>query len=660
MAGAIEADRGREAIAVAVAPPPAGARPLRIDIQALRGVAILLVLLDHARFPYLPGGFLGVDIFFVISGYLMTGMIEDALRAGRFRFADFYARRARRLLPAAYATALGTALLSPLLLDSVELDNVARQLAGSFGFFANIVLWRQADYFSAGATLKPLLHMWSLSLEEQYYLAVPVLMLVAGRRWRLAVTVLLTLASLGLCLFLLQRNPVAAFYLLPTRAWELGIGSIVALLVRGGVVVPGAMRVARAGSLSLILALALFLRHDAAHPGIAALAVCLATAVLMVPGAPMAALAGSLRPLDWIGDRSYSLYLVHWPLFAFANNVFLTEPPAWLNAVLLGLAVALAELQYRFVEQRYRHVPLTRARIALLIAVPLLVLAGIGAANRIGRTQDGRDRIEPIGLAADCTSPGEAACRTGARPATMIWGDSFAMAVAGGLAVSTPGGIVQSTMATCGPFLDIAPANALYPPTWGRRCIDHNRATLDHLRRHPEIGTVILSSALAQYVPGAEEKGWRMLVGAGDAARVVPQDVGRIAASLRRTVAALRAAGKRVVLFAPPPVIDFDAARCHDRRSAGRPTVSPYPDCSYPATDHAAQAAPVRGFLDGMNAGAVVPIYDIGPFLCGSGRCVTRMDGVPLYRDKAHFSAAGSRLLGRRMDWGRQLQGIAS
>ena len=324
-----------------------GLRPQRIDIQALRGLAIILVLMHHARISFVPGGFLGVDIFFVISGYLMAGIIDEALNNGSFSFAAFYARRVRRLLPAAYATLLVTAALAPLLLDASEYRYFVTQLAGSFGFFVNFVLWQQTDYFGSGAELKPLLHMWSLSVEEQFYIFLPMGMLLATRRFRLAAITALVLASAALCVHVLRISPSATFYLLPTRAWELGLGSMTALLVRRGVLqsrpLP-ALRIACAATLVVVPLLA----DAGGHPGLPAALCCLATALLLVPGAQVGS-GKLLAPIAWTGDRSYSLYLVHWPVYSLVNNVYIDAVPQYLNLALLLVCLLWTEVQYRYV-----------------------------------------------------------------------------------------------------------------------------------------------------------------------------------------------------------------------------------------------------------------------------------------------------------------------
>jgi len=205
----------------------------RRDLQALRGVAIALVLLYHLGLPGLQAGYLGVDIFFTISGFLITRIIIRSLDAGDFSFAAFYFRRAKRLLPAAYLAFAATIAAAPFFLSGQELHALVAQVAGSVSFTGNIALWLQSGYFDGRADVKPLLHVWSLSLEEQYYMLLPAALFCLPRRFATPAITVGTLASLLLCLYFAPLKPGASFYLLPTRAWELGVGSIGVLALTG-------------------------------------------------------------------------------------------------------------------------------------------------------------------------------------------------------------------------------------------------------------------------------------------------------------------------------------------------------------------------------------------------------------------------------------------
>ena len=297
----------------------------RRDIQALRGLAILLVLLHHAKLDFLTAGYLGVDIFFVISGYLITQIIRRDLENGIFSFPAFYFRRAKRLLPAAYVTLLVTTLLSALFLTQSEARDFFKQLVGAVTFTGNIALWLQTGYFEGAANLKPLLHVWSLSIEEQYYMLLPAAMVLAPRRYWLPAMAMLLILSMALCFALAGSKPGATFYLLPTRGWELALGSLGALMPAkamldkrvSGLVWP---------ALLMLLVIPAFPTGIVQPWGDAAL-VCAATLVVILGRHPSLVQSPALLPLARLGDFSYSLYLVHWPLFAFANNAYVSPAP---------------------------------------------------------------------------------------------------------------------------------------------------------------------------------------------------------------------------------------------------------------------------------------------------------------------------------------------
>src|SRR5436190_3117515 len=260
---------------------------VRIDIQALRGFAVLMVVLYHAKVGPTQNGYLGVDVFFVISGYLITTLVARGIARGDFSLVDFYFRRAKRLLPAAYVTIAVTALIAPWFLNQQELHDFSGQVIGAISFTSNFVLWQQSGYFEGASDLKPLLHVWSLSLEEQYYMLLPaVLLLTRSPLWMRIVTTAL-IASMLLCIIGVAIKPVATFYLLPTRAWELLLGSFGALWVINATAASKAVGdsvIVRWLYYPSFACLMLSMVHSFGdrHPGIDAFLVCLSTLVIIL------------------------------------------------------------------------------------------------------------------------------------------------------------------------------------------------------------------------------------------------------------------------------------------------------------------------------------------------------------------------------------------
>lgn len=346
---------------------------------------------------------------------------------------------------------------------------------------------------------------------------------------------------------------------------------------------------------------------------------------------------------------------MHWPFFAFANNLFLTPVPPALNAALLVLVAAAAELQYRFVEQRFRGLVVTRRTILILAAIPALLVGASLAALPPEGSAAMRAREGGAGLGEVCDTkadvPALAACATAAAPRTMLWGDSFAMALVPGLAPASPGGIVQATKSVCGPFLGLAPVDgAVYTRDWAQRCLRFNEAVLRHLAETPSIRLVVLSSALVQYVPGGEDHDWRTLAQTPGGLAERPQDPDALLAGLARTVAAIRGLGRRVVLVAPPPLGPLDLGRCLERRAEGKPVIGGEADCGYPVETYRRVRRPILDLLARARAQGV-EVVDFERELCGTGRCLAVLEDHALYRDRDHLSADGVRLLARRMRW---------
>ena len=371
---------------------------MRRDIQGLRGVAVLLVVLFHGQLGF-SGGFIGVDVFFVISGFVITGVLirdNSELSTLRQRLSKFYVRRARRLLPA-LGVVVGLTLAASVLLESSlrEQSRTAWSAVTSLLFSANIrYLMMDGGYFSLGSQTNPLLHIWSLSIEEQFYFIFPIVFIALfsrskSRRAIVMWTSTAAAASLALCLMFAHGSRIGigseqlAFYLPFTRAWEFLAGSVIFLIVRtikNPIERRSRFILNSIGGAGLLWS-SLFLSEKWVFPGAIALVPVLATAVLLLAGATSESSLLSWKPLTWIGDRSYGWYLWHWPMIVFALHEYPRSEYAAPVAAILSLLPA--SLSYRFLEQPIRtqsgwgRIKTTKVWFIFLV-VPLIAALGIG------------------------------------------------------------------------------------------------------------------------------------------------------------------------------------------------------------------------------------------------------------------------------------------
>ena len=372
---------------------------LRPDVEGLRAIAVVLVLLYHAGVPGFAGGYIGVDVFFVISGFLITGLLYRELGAtGRISFRDFYVRRVRRLFPAASVALLVTFLLSAWLLSPLALPRVAGDGVAAALSVANIrFALASGDYFTAVATPSPFLHYWSLSVEEQFYLVWPALLLIVhrlgGARAVVAAIVGITIVSLTLAVVMTEVATTWAFYSLVTRAWQLAVGGLLAILALHrwrSSAVSGVLAALGWAGLAMILAGGFLFDELLAYPGAWALLPTLG-AVLIIAGGDRRLGPGLLlqtRPLRFLGRISYALYLWHWPLLVLPAVAYGEALPAWALAGLVLLAVAVATVSTLVIEEPIRRRVVARpGRAAVgmaarpLLGLALAVTVGVGATH---------------------------------------------------------------------------------------------------------------------------------------------------------------------------------------------------------------------------------------------------------------------------------------
>lgn len=349
----------------------------RPEIDGLRAIAVMSVILCHGEIPGFPGGFLGVDIFFVISGFLISGLILDNLDGGNFSIRDFYERRIRRILPAVFLVT-GLCLIPGWFFMSADAyENLAESVVATTLSANNILLTVTTSYWEMESAFKPLLHTWSLGVEEQYYLFAPFVMLLAYRyskrhpAWAIGLICVLSFVA---CLWAMPRYPAANFYLLPTRAWELGIGGLAAIYARNKAEAPSSSKLALLGLLATVAAVVL-IPAETVTPSPIVLIPVVGTALVLVfcrDGVAHGVL--TLWPMRWIGLISYSAYLWHQPLFAYLRIISPNEPTAWEYAALIPVTLALSWLSWRYVEVPFRNRKQMSFRTVAKILVPAAVI----------------------------------------------------------------------------------------------------------------------------------------------------------------------------------------------------------------------------------------------------------------------------------------------
>ena len=367
----------------------------RADIDGLRAIAVLSVLIFHAFPEWLSGGFVGVDVFFIISGYLISTIIFQNIDEKHFSFLEFYSRRINRIFPALFIVLLFSYAFGWLNLLADDFAQLGKHIAGGAGFISNLVLWNESGYFDKAAELKPLLHLWSLGIEEQFYFVWPLFIWWIAR-W--PKKVLPAIAIIGLISFALNgmninANPVATFYSPQTRFWELLIGAVLAYgTVHHSVVLqkikPALRSAFSALGLALILLAALILNQKSAFPGWWALMPTLGAAFIIGSGATAWCNKHILsnKVLVWFGLISFPLYLWHWPLLAFARLQEGETPSVFMRAALVLISITLAWLTYRFVERpiRFNTSYRTHKNIALIFLMILIGYLGYNCFDRKG------------------------------------------------------------------------------------------------------------------------------------------------------------------------------------------------------------------------------------------------------------------------------------
>lgn len=627
----------------------------RPEIDGLRAIAVMTVLIFHAFPKALRAGFVGVDIFFVISGFLITGILAGQLAKNQFSLLDFYRHRVRSIFPALLTVLLACLTLGWFALLQDEYKQLGKHVAAGAGFVSNLVLWQEVGYFDNKADTKPLLHLWSLGIEEQFYLVWP--LMLAGfsyfartRRQLLWLTGVLALASFGLNVARIHGDPSGTFYSPLSRFWELAAGGLLALhlqnrrqLASKPVSAALSNSLAWAGFLLLVLALSAITRQSR-FPGFWALLPVLGACLLIAagPGAWFNRKVLSSRIMVAIGLISYPLYLWHWPLLAFARIVESETPDAIFRWAALGLSVVLAWLTYQLIEKPIRFGKAkTWVMPVLLVGMVLVGNAGYNIYSRDGLPFRSAAKIASVNTFTaayrqDCTALTKGPdkddwCNFGLNPTeapnTVMIGDSFSNAYSPLLAAyarsshEQPFVFRQFGRGGCPTFLGYGPSD----------CVEIAQIAERYIASTPSVHTVIIANDWSQYYAGKDkENAWPNH----------SETKGSFMAAARKNIEHYQAMGKRVVVFLTPPV-GSDPRACVPRPMR----LTAKDACNLSLKDAIAIRGDYQKELLPLLAEKQVKSFEPFPFLCDNSTCKT-FDGTHIfYLDGIHMSIFGGEYL---------------
>ena len=640
----------------------------RADIDGLRAIAVLSVVGFHA-FPYwVQGGFIGVDIFFVISGFLISSIIFENLHRDSFSFIEFYSRRIKRIFPALIVVLTASFVIGYFVLFADEYKQLGKHIAGGAGFIENFLLWGESGYFDNTAETKPLLHLWTLAIEEQFYIIWPLVLWLAWKKRLnlLAIVISVAVISFALNIGKVHNDAVAAFYSPQTRFWELMAGAILAYIrlykqsmidawlssvFYGKASDPNPATLNNIQSLFgavLIVAGILVIKKEFSFPGWwAVLPTC--GAVLIISAGPHAWLNRSIlsrKIFVWFGLISYPLYLWHWPLLSFARIVEGSTPSHGIRIAAVSISILLAWLTYRLVEKPIRFgccVYWDKKTISLLLLMVVVGYVGFntykndGVSSKIN-LEKAQDLLQiPLEIYE------HSGCYVGAFyltnctissnniPTHAIYGDSHARALFPGIAELDQNNTwLLTDHNSCPPIIGIKITSSTI---YGQNCQKWSEAALALLLSTPSIQTVVFvfygnkyikGNAYQFYLPGNDSKS---------------EKVGLFYSGLEMAVEALEEKGKSVIIVADIPELPFSPRNCIRKTSI----IGPNRSCNLQKSIALESQRDLRDILNKLvTSHPKVRLYDSYNLFCDQNNCNFENDEMMFYRDPNHLSLRGS------------------
>lgn len=635
----------------------------RPEIDGIRAIAVLAVIFFHAGFSTFSGGYIGVDIFFVISGYLITSIISKDLEHSRFSLVTFYERRARRILPALFLVVLLTIAAAYFCLLPPQMLEFSKSIGAVALFVSNVLFWRTSGYFDSTAGEKPLLHTWSLGVEEQFYIFFPLILFFLWKHRKNFLVpgiVLIAFGSLAVSQWLSQGHAMANFFLIPSRAWELMIGALAALIFKHKEDLSSGAKNALSALGFLMMVLPIFMFTDATPtPSVLALPPTLGTALLLAFSQKTA--VGrllSLKALVAVGLLSYSAYLWHQPIFAMVRARSLQEPTHLESTLLIALTVLLSYLSWRFVEAPFRNTgKFSRNTVFAYASVGTIMLLGFsflgtrdnGLQFRVdshtNAILDARDILSDPCHSQFSTSDiqNNKYCRLGLKdrdPTLVILGDSLAgsmlMAV-DDWATKQHIAVAAVTDGWCAPLLDFGSQSA------NPKCRSLQNASLEKFASSASVNTVVLMAEWANYTEGQRWNSHLVAYTDGESKSATPQENPAVfSRALARTVEFLHQHGKRIVIVKSVPEFEFEIKTALAKIAFFKldsKTLHPTTGADYKERNR--NVLEIFARLPGP-----VTFLDPYPLFCESAVkpcAIHNSEGIPYFSDGAHLTKDGAK-----------------
>jgi len=655
----------------------------RSDIDGLRAIAVLPVVFFHLGVNFFSGGYVGVDIFFVISGYLITSIIVKDVVNDNFNIVNFYERRIRRIFPALFTMIFISSIVAYFILIPSELKDFGQSVFAATYSFSNILFWHESGYFDGPAEIKPLLHTWSLAVEEQFYLVYPVLLYFFIKKFSSSYKALLfviLILSLLICVLTTSSYPTENFYLTPSRGWELLLGALLALNVFPADLKKYYREMLAVIGLCFVLYSVIFFDKNTEFPGAAALVPCLGAALIIYSGSIGKTFIGEFLSsglLIKVGVISYSLYLWHWPIIVY-TKLYLQRPLQNEEIVyLIVLMFILAFISWRYIEQPFRgknskfskKIVFQGATFVVIISTVFGLYTHFenGISQRLSKNN--LEIVRSISQYSNIIDPKcfyhentfknyrNKLCSIGESTATeksfILWGDSHARALIPAVRLEAKIKGLSGYFAGhvgCPPLLDVIKSSQ---PKRTKRssCRDFNNAIIKFITSHPEIKTVILTARWVVNLEGVrlptDPNLTRNVYLYDDLSTQISTSENKnvFQRGLFKTIRKLQSLGKKVVIFGPVPELDVSLSSALVRSSMLGISRDFRPDTKS-VNLRLAQTLNLLDMISNKDNISVLYPHEI---LCETEKCDVEINKLPIYRDDDHLSIYGAEYLYRKL-----------